>query len=526
MNYRIFFLVFTFLAWNEAKAQIRPSVVYDSLFVAVQMDGIFPDSKTFTDVTAKEAAALVMSQYYQQYNDPGFELKEFVDTYFTLPSLVAPQFVSDTAQTVRSHIEHLWPWLTRESEMVEPWTSLIPLPEPFVVPGGRFREIYYWDSYFTMLGLAESDRLDLMENMLDNFAYMIDTLGFIPNGNRTYYLSRSQPPFFSLMVQLWRDQNGGNAGLNYLKPLLEEYDFWMEGVERLEQPGDVHQRVVMPEEGVVLNRYWDRLVRPRPESYREDVETAQEAEAEETQVYRDLRAAAESGWDFSSRWLANNQELPTIRTTEILPVDLNCLLYHLEKTIAELYLEQGEEAKADEFKEKSQNRKAAIREYFFNQEQGYFTDYDWEAGAKLKQLTMATAFPLFFEIATEEEARSSIEAMQESLVQPGGLVTTLVNSGQQWDFPNGWPPLQYIGVMAMHHYGFTDIALQVAKDWVALNRKVYLRTGKMMEKYNVVDIDLEAGGGEYPLQDGFGWTNGVFLALQQFLEEQEELSKK
>ncbi|SAK54576.1 trehalase [Caballeronia arationis] len=188
-----------------------PSVLYGDLFVAVQTAQVYPDQKTFVDATPKADPATIVAYYEQQKNNPGFSLSAFVAQYFTPPTdqVITPP----PNQTLREHIDWLWPRLTRETTAatVPANSSLIPMPKPYVVPGGRFREGYYWDTYFTMLGLQEAGREDLVDNVLDNFAYLIDTIGHIPNGNRTYYVSRSQPPFFSYMVELAAQKEGGRV---------------------------------------------------------------------------------------------------------------------------------------------------------------------------------------------------------------------------------------------------------------------------------------------------------------------------
>lgn len=178
--------------------------------------------------------------------------------------------------------------------------------------GGRFSETYYWDSYFTMLGLAESGREDLLKCMADNFAWMIEIYGHIPNGNRTYYLSRSQPPVFALMVELF-EEDGVRGAKRYLDHLRMEYSFWMDGAESL-IPNQAYRHVVRMPDGSLLNRYWDDRDTPRDESWREDVETAKHSGRPPNEVYRDLRAGAESGWDYSSRWLRDITRLASIRT--------------------------------------------------------------------------------------------------------------------------------------------------------------------------------------------------------------------
>src|SRR5205807_8146475 len=203
----------------------------------------------------------------------GFDLRAFVERQFQLPQPVGAGVAPGVSRsrTMEDHIRALWPVLTRPPDSADPRSSLIPLPHPYVIPGGRFREIYYWDSYFTMTGLVASGRIDLVRDMLDNFAYLIETVGHIPNGNRTYYLSRSQPPYFAAMVGLYAQATDSQQALRYLDALERELAFWMEGADSL-RPGTAHRRVVKLRDGAVLNRYWDDLTEPRPEAYRPDHE--------------------------------------------------------------------------------------------------------------------------------------------------------------------------------------------------------------------------------------------------------------
>src|SRR5881409_165165 len=240
----------------------------------VQLSGIFEDSKTFADARPRLAPAEITARYASARGAPQFNLRQFVEEHFELPRPVGEGFRSDTSQTMEQHIRALWPVLTRPPDSADAHSSLIPLPNPYVVPGGRFREVYYWDSYFTMLGLIESGRTDLVKSMLDNFAHLIATVGHIPNGNRTYYLSRSQPPFFAAMVGLYARATDTAQALKYLQALEAEHAFWMDGSERL-APAQVYRRVVRLPDGAVLNRYWDDQATPRPESYRPDYEEAQ-----------------------------------------------------------------------------------------------------------------------------------------------------------------------------------------------------------------------------------------------------------
>lgn len=491
-----------------------PDQRFGELFAAVQLAQIFPDGKTFVDCDPKSSAAEILAAYETAKQAADFDLAAFVDTHFDRPKEYDSGFSSDTSRSVQEHITLLWEVLTREPASASSG-SLIPLPKPYIVPGGRFREVYYWDSYFTMLGLQVSGKVDMIENMVDNFAYLIDTIGFIPNGNRTYYKTRSQPPFFGSMVQLLADTKGNDVLSKYLPQLVKEYAFWMNEADQVSSDTPARQQVVRLKDGAILNRYWDRADTPRPESYREDVETAEASGRPVKEVYRDLRAGAASGWDYSSRWFADGNRIETIQTTSIIPVDLNALLYNLELIIARGFEVNGDEENANIYDQRAGLRRAALIRYCWNEELGFFFDYNFEQDRQMKVVSVAGVYPLFYNMVDMEQARSIATVIEEQLLEAGGVVSTTNNTGQQWDAPNGWAPLQWITIKGLYNYGLQDLAQTITDRWIDLNTRVYSNTGKMVEKYNVMDMSLSAGGGEYPLQDGFGWSNGVLLKLIQ-----------
>lgn len=478
------------------------------LFEAVQMNAVLDDGKTFPDCIPKLDLEIIQQKFDTDKRSESFNLKEFILANFKLPSVQTVE-VNHTTD-IKAHIEALWNVLKREPDNEN--SSLIALPYNYIVPGGRFREIYYWDSYFTMLGLQVSGKIDVIENMVGNFAYLIDTIGYIPNGNRNYYIGRSQPPFFPLMVKLLAEEKGKNILTKYLPQLEKEYAFWQKGLSFISQAGQASYHVVMLDEHIYLNRYWDENDSPRPESFKEDVELAHEAN-NKPNVYRHVRAAAESGWDFSSRWFKNKNNFSTIHTTEIIPVDLNCLLVFAEETLAEAYVHAGEKTTAKFFLEKANKRKDAIQQYCWNDQLGFYFDYDFVSKQQKKIFSLAAVNTMFCKVATKEQAMRMATMLQEEFLCEGGLLTTLNTTGQQWDAPNGWAPLQWMAVVGLRMYGLYELAKSIAERWIDLNISVYERTGKLMEKYNVENIHLEAGGGEYPGQDGFGWTNGVLLKL-------------
>ena len=497
---------------KETKAHLSPEDRFGQLFIDVQMSEIFKDSKTFVDCTPKLSTDAILSAYESERLQADFSLKAFVKEYFTVPKGYASGFQSDTSRTAAEHINVLWEVLTRQADTTSNGT-LLALPKSYVVPGGRFGEIYYWDSYFTILGLQVAERWDLIENMADNFSYLIDQLGFVPNGNRTYYQSRSQPPFYSLIIKVLSEKKGNEVLLKYLPQLEKEYIFWMNGLEKLRADQPTHRRVVRLPDGSILNRYYDDRPAPRPESYREDVGLVKDIDRDSLQVYRHLRAACESGWDFSSRWFADGQYLASVHTTDIIPVDLNALLYHLEQTLSEAYTEKGDADQASFYEQRAINRKAALMRYCWDAEKGFFYDYDFVARESTEVPSLAGVYPLYFNLASPGQADSVGQVVERDFLKAGGVLTTLSETGQQWDAPNGWAPLQWMTIKGLRNYGQEALADSIRNNWVALNVKVYKNTGKMVEKYNVTNTTLEAGGGEYPVQDGFGWTNGVLLRL-------------
>ncbi len=490
-----------------------PDVVYGELFDDVQSARIFADSKTFVDAVPRRDPAAVLDAYRQQRDDPGFELAGFVAANFELPPPVTfDDRNTETIVPVREHIERLWSGLSRAVDKGRPHSTLIPLPAPYIVPGGRFREIYYWDSYFTQLGLLCSGRTDLVESMVCNFAHLIDRVGFVPNGNRTYYITRSQPPMFASMVQLLASATGGDAVYTrFFSALKKEYAFWMAGADDLAE-GQACRRVVR-QQGRVLNRYWDDSDRPRQESYAEDIELAATADRPASELFRDIRAACESGWDFSSRWLADPEDPTTIRTTQIVPVDLNAILGALEATLADIAGRVGDPADERRYRQRAENRASAIQDLFFDRAGGRFVDLLLPDLRPIPRSSMAMVCPLFFGWALPAQAQQVADRLRADLLRPGGWVTTPSNTGQQWDAPNGWAPLQWLAYQGLRRYGFESDAREGAQRWIDNNLTAYSATGQLAEKYDVETIGIEARGGEYALQMGFGWTNGVLLRL-------------
>jgi len=485
----------------------------DSLFME---GGLFPECKTFVDIEPKEDIYTILKAYsILPQKKSASLLSRFICNYFTIPTDFSSRDYGQ--QDIDSHINTLWSSLQRQPGTISGGT-FIALKHPYFIPGGRFREIYYWDSYFSMLGMYCDHQYELLQNMLDNFSDLINTVGFIPNGNRTYYLGRSQAPYFCQMVSLLAKAKDSHVYITYLPEMQKEYDFWMKGKDSLSKYKPAVLRTVLMPDGTVLNRYYDNFDTPRDEMYRNDVETGKQLLASNPfmdlhRLYRNLRASAESGFDFSSRWMVNDKDLYTTHTIDIVPVDLNTLMYIMEKTLAKSYRLNNDYSAFEKYERLAARRRSAIEKYFWDKNKNYYFDYVWTDGKLSPYYNLAGVFPLFGNISSRKRAQNVSITIERNFLKPGGLLTSPYHTGQQWDAPNGWAPLQWITYCGLRNYKLDMMADTVRRRWMSSVEQVYHRYGKLLEKYNVEKIS-NTDGGEYPNQEGFGWTNGVYRAMK------------
>lgn len=482
------------------------------LFEAVQKSRIFEDQKIMVDAIPKYTVTEIMAKYEKKKTFSPNELKIFVLANFEIKDQVNTNNTYPNYQLpIEEHIEYLWDKLTRVTEHNR--GTLLKLPKPYIVPGGRFDEFFYWDSYYIMLGLQVSGRIGMMKNIVENCAYLINTFGFVPNASRTYFLSRSQPPYFSLMLDLiYESTNDETVYVKFFNTLVKEYEFWMSGVDDLKNQ-IAYKRVLKTKYGDILNRYFDEENIPRPESYLIDLEGY--SYAENNTYYRNIRSACESGWDFSSRWLQHKDNLGSIQTLAIAQLDLNCLLYHLEKTLAKSTKQLHMPKASSAYLSRAASRQKAIEYYFWNEKKGIYTDYLFLEDKYSDSENITTLYPLFLGLTTQKQAELVAHNIHEKFLKDGGLITTTVETGQQWDAPNAWAPFQWLGYKGLTDYGFDYIAQAIKTNWCTNVERIYSNNGMLMEKYNAIDTQSSAGGGEYPNQEGFGWTNGVYLKLKQ-----------
>ncbi|ERN19328.1 probable trehalase [Amborella trichopoda] len=413
--------------------------------------------------------------------------------------------------------------------------TLLPVPELGMLPGSRFREVYYWDSYWVIRGLLVSKMFDTAKGLVNNLISLIDTYGFVLNGARSYYTNRSQPPLLSAMIWEIYMRTGD---LDFVKKsfpaLLKEHKFWNSGF---------HKVIVQDAHGCnhTLSRYYAMWNNPRPESF--TIDEASASKLPDTfakqQFYREVASAAESGWDFSSRWMSDPTDLTTLRTTSILPVDLNTFILKMELHIAFFAKLLGEASISRDFIAASEARRTAIKTIFWNSEMGQWLDY-WlgnsrcedihkmEAHNQNQNIFASNFIPLWGEVDSGESTEKVMKSLQNSgLLQVAGISTSLLNTTQQWDFPNGWAPLQHMIIEGLARSGSKEartLARDMAYCWLRTNYVAFNKTGQMHEKYDVEACGEFGGGGEYTPQTGFGWTNGVALALLEEFGWPEDLN--
>ena len=432
--------------------------------------------------------------------------------------------------------------------------GLLYLEHPYVVPGGRFNEMYGWDSYFIIRGLVHDQKDDLAKAMIENFLFEIEHYGAVLNANRTYYLTRSQQPYLSSMIlavyeaakkagrddQKWLGKAFAGAKKDYAlwqRPehqaggtgLARYYDFG-EGPtpESLKDETDHYKKVASylvghPElsrgllvarttktsnETLVGKTYDVRICDEASGNSNAACDIA-ESVALSSEFYKGDRAMRESGFDISFRFGPYGAN-----THHFAAVCLNSLLYKTEKDFEQISKVLGREQEAKEWNERAEQRKQKVQAYLWDEKRGLFFDYDFEKQQRSEYVYATTFYPLWAGLATPEQARRVVGNLN-LLEQPGGLTMSAKDTGVQWDFPFAWAPLQLLAVEGMRRYGFTEEPDRVAGKFVSMVIENFHRDGTIREKYNALtrSSELAVTTGYQANIIGFGWTNGVFLEL-------------
>ncbi|XP_029340944.1 trehalase-like [Acyrthosiphon pisum] len=579
-KYFIIFQVFFTFGTLTSSEYIPLSTACDSqiycngtLLHYVQMLKVFHDSKTFVDMQMKFSFNDTMKNFDQKmkdwkYTPTKYLLEEFVNEFFDKEDSELEEWTptdwiknkeivnnikDEKLKDWAKYINNMWPNLgrkIRDDVRLRPeYYSIIYVPNPFIIPGGRFREIYYWDSYWIIRGLIICDMHITAKGIISNYISMVQTFGHVPNGGRIYYSKRSQPPMLIPMVKSYLDAtNDMKFVIENINALEIEFNYWI-----------TQHNVTIGKNGkkYTLAVYKDLSTGPRPESYREDINqsTPFSTVNEKENFYSELKAAAESGWDFSSRWYIVNgtnegkqiqvRDIESFKATQpflisdlqiaggllntktrsIIPVELNALLYWNAKILSDFYREMNNSVKALIYESISLEWEEAVTAVLWDEEVGAWLDFDIINNIRRNYFYPTNISPLWTGCYAKNNTDYLVTRVlnylnkSEILNTAGGIPTTLRETDQQWDQPNAWPPLQYIVVMGLEntgHKGAKQMASKIAYKWLCTNYVPYYNYTKMYEKYRVnAGGEIGKSTGEYPIQDGFGWTNGIILEFLQ-----------
>ncbi|TVQ77918.1 MAG: hypothetical protein EA369_08065 [Bradymonadales bacterium] len=468
------------------------------------------EAKTRTHFSSSEVSHEALSFFLKEVLENAYETGAKLTEPTSLLQTKTPttESADSRVQEALQQIEKLWPNLIRMPEP-KPGSSLLPVPYPVLIPAGRFQESYYWDTYYGILGLLLSGRLELAQMQIENLLNSVQSFGFVPNGGRDYYLSRSQPPFLSTSVRLvfeasWKAQPERRRELlRWLKergfPLtaFDYQNFWMNPETRFDEAHG-------------LNHHWDAFDSPRPERHGSDCEERL------GQSYRAVRAAAESGLDFTLTHEGQSSRLASVL--------LNSLLFETEMNLSWMAEKLELIEKSKDFLERAQRRKRAVDLYLWNPESGTYRPYHLDENRRLEQDSAESLFPLLVGLASQEQAARLREFLSR-LESPNGLrASCLIESPHQWDGDNAWAPFHITAIEGLNRYQYFEDAERLKSKWLRLVLDTFERTGKFYERYDLKACsEAKDDGQKYPVQEGFLWTNAsVLWALRRSLSVSSE----
>lgn len=393
--------------------------------------------------------------------------------------------------TVREYIKENMSRTLRQN--VQDYDTLIGLPYPYTVPCAEhcFNELYYWDTYFTNKALFAIGLAEQAKNNIKNILYLIDRFGYMPNGNRTFFLKRSQPPYAALMVD---EVYKATGDLTFLKSafvtLKKEYEFWM--TRRVSENGLNHYDCEEDEESCAA--MYNGCVAER---------IGKDENRDPKEAGRHYFAECESGWDFNPRFDGY--------CAHCNPVDLNSNLYLYEKLFAEYEVLLGE-GDGKEWESKAKFRAEKMNALMWDNAASVYKDYDYKTGKHSSVISAASFQPYFAGVAGEKHKSGLLQLLQLLESDWGIFTTEKTDKKYQWAYPNIWAPCQYIAVEGLRHYGFEKESKCIAQKYVALIEKNFAAYGKLYEKYNGVTGDIDAAS-EYGTPEMLGWTAGVYMKL-------------
>ena len=403
--------------------------------------------------------------------------------------------------------------------------GLLYLPHDYVVPGGRFNEMYGWDSYFILLGLLRDGEVNLAKSLVEQLLYEIDHYGTILNANRTYQLTRSQPPFLTPMILRLFEYTQDKGWLHQILPIVESYYYYWTLPPHLNQATGLSRyyalgegpapEVISSEQDEAGRTHYDRVREyyrtHEIEDYDVNLYYDRERDCLTDLFYKGDRSMRESGIDPSNRFGPFSVDI-----IHYAPVCLNVLLYQMEQDLAQINDIIGYDDTADYWRIQARDRHHLIDQFLWDEAAGLYYDYNFSTGHRRPYNFLTTFFPLWAGIASPEQARRVVEHLP-LFEAPGGLRTSTHVTGNQWDAPFGWAPLHLIAVWGLHRYGYREDANRLANSFIDMLVQDFDRTGTLLEKYDVERcsgvVSDEILFGYSSNEIGFGWTNGVFLEL-------------
>jgi alpha,alpha-trehalase len=408
--------------------------------------------------------------------------------------------------------------------------GLLYLPHPYVVPGGRFNEMYGWDSYFIQLGLLRDGKLALAKSMVEQLLYEVEHYGTVLNANRTYMLSRSQPPVLTLMILALFEYTQDKAWLQSTLLMAERYYYYWAvpphlnqatGLSRYYALGDGPSPEVLASEQDEQGRtHYDRVKayyrRVHITEYDLDLYYDGEQDCLTPLFYKGDRSMRESGFDISNRFGPFSVDI-----IHYVPVCLNVLLYQMEQDIAQIHQLVGSEDMAERWLHLASERHSRIDELLWNESAGLYFDYNFQTSKQSNYEFATTFYPLWAGLASLEQAEKVVKNLP-LFEAPGGLLSSTHVSGNQWDAPFGWAPLNLIAVSGLLRYGYREEGNRIAQKFISMLVQEFEKNGTLVEKYDVCtcssNVSDEILYGYSSNEVGFGWTNGVFLELLALLE--------
>ncbi len=401
--------------------------------------------------------------------------------------------------TIKEYIDTKMPMTLCEQK--EDDGPLFGLPHPFNVPcaEGMFREMFYWDTYFTNRGHFAVGNIEQAKNNVDNLIHLVKRFGFVPNASRMEFLNNSQPPFLSDAVREVYAVTGDTEWLRDAYEAIEtEYKFWIDN--RTDETGLAHYDAIFPLPEWQIERGANMLIERLGYTPERDREA----------IARGLFSVGESGWDITPRF--------TYRTYDFIGIDLNSLIFSMEKNMAYFANILGLSSDADAWEQRAALRAERCRGLLLADD-GLFYDYDKGEG-KIKRLYHAASlYPLYFGMATSEEAEDVVQRLLPNIMTEWGILTCERSDERgsfQWGYPNGWPPLQIIAVNGLLRYGYREEALAIADGFVRTIERAFDETGHVWEKYNVVEGNANATA-EYETPTMLGWTYGAYMEFKKLL---------